>query len=70
MEQTQFAEAMGCSSNTISQWETGRRVPRGSAWRMFLILMSHHGIDFAPDGIAIDAVRNPMLDNPKKKKAA
>jgi hypothetical protein len=37
---------------------------------MFLILMSHKGIEFTSDGIAKDAKRSPMLDKPKKKKAA
>jgi DNA-binding transcriptional regulator YiaG len=70
MDQVEFAEFMGCSGNTISQWETGRRPPSGTGWRMFLILMSHKGIEFTSDGIAKDAKRSPMLDKPKKKKAA
>jgi len=68
MEQLEFAEAMGASVCTISQWENGRRIPRGSAWRMFLILMEHRaGITFTPEGVAVDG---PTLDKSKKKKKA
>jgi DNA-binding XRE family transcriptional regulator len=70
LDQIAFAETMGCSGNTVCQWETGRRTPKGSAWRMFLILMSHHGIEFSDDGIVKDVKRSPMLDTTKKKKKA
>jgi DNA-binding transcriptional regulator YiaG len=60
-----FADLMGSSAPTCCQWESGRRIPRGPTWRMFLLLMQQKGIEFDKDGMLVDTP-----EKAKKKRAA
>jgi DNA-binding transcriptional regulator YiaG len=50
MKQYEFANLLAYSPRGISQWETGRRVPRGAAWQLFLLKCEDRGISFTSKG--------------------
>ena len=56
--QDRLAEEMGVRQQTVSEWETGRHLPRGASLRLLGMIAERAGFEYVPQSLA-RAVERP-----------
>lgn len=68
LTQPEFGELIGVSYASVWQWESGRRIPKTTNWRLMCMILNAKGIKFDAAGNCVFTpfIAGPSLDIAQK----